>query len=263
MSRTLSALPLLVAVAGGSLVVVSAAGASSTGVEGSNRPLLLTGSVAGGGAEIASMGPSGVTIRFIDRGRFFVGVLLRNGSSHTLRVINVNTAEPANSLVRQVGTRLAPVTPCKGRMFCSFLPSGADAVRLRPVTLAPGAQVGVQLNYRLGSCSDVPLTSLATARVLDVRYEDSQGARRRQTFPIGGASLFLRKPAGVECVRRPYSHIGLVGSFRTSPGHKGRCLEATATRAPRPPPEGCSSGADSLRTGAESSSGSRSPSLTS
>ena len=34
-----------------------------------------------------------------------------------------------------------------------------------------------------------------------------------------GATLRLEKPTGVECLPRPFSHIGLVGSFTTSPGH--------------------------------------------
>ena len=78
----------------------------------------------------------------------------------------------------------------------------------------------MQFNYRLGSCSDVPLSSLATASVLEVSYKDSQGTLHQQALPIGAARLHLQTPAGVECVPRPYSHIGLVGSFTTSPGHK-------------------------------------------
>ena len=93
----------------------------------------------------------------------------------------------------------------------------------------------MQLNYQLGSCSDVALSSLASANVLQVSYTDSTGALQQQVFPIGGARLHLQKPAGVECVPRPYSHIGLVGSFTTSPGHKP-VPEATATPARRARP---------------------------
>jgi hypothetical protein len=67
------------------------------------------------------------------------------------------------------------------------------AARLRAVTLTPGAEVAVQLNYQVGRCNDVPRASLATARVLDVSYEDSQRTLRQQTFPI--AKLFLTTSA--------------------------------------------------------------------
>ena len=192
-----------------------------SGAAGAGGPLvLLAGTEGGGGPSLGGSAPTGVTIRFIDHGRFFVGVLLHNGSHQTVTVTGAQTPEPVNSLVRQVGTRLGPFKPCKGDIICSSLPSGAYAARLRPVTLKPGADVGVQLNYQLGSCGDVPLSSLATANVLQVSYKDSTGALQQQAFPIGGARLHLQKPAGVECVPRPYSHIGLVGSFTTSPGHK-------------------------------------------
>ena len=204
------------------------------------------------------MGPSGVTIRFIDRGRFFVGVLVRNGSSHPLTVVNAHVAEPPHSLVHQVGTRLGLVPPCNAHGLCGSGPTGADAARLRPVALAPGAEVDVQINYQLGSCAEVPHSSLATARVIELSYKDSQGVLQQQTLPIGGGLLHLQKPAGVECVPRPYSHIGLVGSFTTSPGHKPaagqrrRHLHQERDRATRLPKPAL------LLTGRESSSVSRS-----
>ena len=207
-------LRLALGLAAVTLVLAVSAGAAVSG------PLMLAGGEGGGGPEVGGMGPSGVTIRFIDRGRFFVGVLFRNGSSHPLTVVNAHVAEPPHSLVHQVGTRLGLVPPCNAHGVCGSGPTGADAARLRPVALAPGAEVDVQINYQLGSCAEVPHSSLATARVIELSYKDSQGVLQQQTLPIGGGLLHLQKPAGVECVPRPYSHIGLVGSFTTSPGHK-------------------------------------------
>jgi len=37
---------------------------------------------------------------------------------------------------------------------------------------------------------------------------------------LGYARLHLQRPRGMDCLPRPYSHIGLVGSFTTSPGHQ-------------------------------------------
>src|SRR5207237_3887340 len=50
------------------------------------------------------------------------------------------------------------------------------------------------------------------------RYGNSPAAE--QTVPAGSARLRLQPPAGVECLPRPYSYIGLVGSFTTSPEHR-------------------------------------------
>jgi hypothetical protein len=202
------------------LVVCSAASLAACGsTAGPSRPLALLGGVAVGSATLGGEGPSGVTVKFIDRGRFFVAVLLRNRSHSSVQVVDARTQEPAGSLVHQVGTRLAPFTPCTGRRLCLFVPTGTDAARLTPVTLAPGADVGVRLNYQLGSCGDVPHATLTTAQLIAVSFRDAKGDLRRQTLAIGGARLHLLRPAGVECVPRPYSHVGLVGSFTTSPGH--------------------------------------------
>jgi hypothetical protein len=93
------------------------------------------------------------------------------------------------------------------------------ASKAEPVPVAPGRTVGVQLNYQLKSCSASPTASTSSARRLVVSYRLNDGLLRRQVLPLGRARLRLRRPEGVECLPRPHSHIGLVGSFTTSPGH--------------------------------------------
>ena len=78
----------------------------------------------------------------------------------------------------------------------------------------------MQFLYKLGTCADAATSTLATGTVAEISYRDSQGTAQSQTLPLKAGRLRLLGPAGVDCVPRPYSHIGLVGSFTTRPGHK-------------------------------------------
>ena len=78
----------------------------------------------------------------------------------------------------------------------------------------------MQFLYKLGTCADAATSTLATGTVAEISYRDSQGPVQSQTIPLKAGRLRLLGPTGVDCVPRPYSHIGLVGSFTTKPGHK-------------------------------------------
>jgi hypothetical protein len=78
----------------------------------------------------------------------------------------------------------------------------------------------VKLTYQLVSCRQAAVSTTASGSTLVLSYRDSHGQIATETVPLTYARLHLRPPAGVECLPRPYSHIGLVGSFTTSPGHK-------------------------------------------
>ena len=195
-------------------------------VVGSPSPLMMAGGSSEGGYPIAGSGPSGTAIRFIEHGRFAVGIILRNKTGTTVTVVDVRTPEPPLSLVEQVGTRLEPWKPpaCpKNTLGCppgvTFLRMSFGDVRPSPMSVGPGKWLAVQLNYQLASCHVVPLATTASARELQVTFRYSQGRLQHQELPIGAAKLRLSTPAGVECLPRPHSHIGLVGSFTTSPGH--------------------------------------------
>ena len=111
---------------------VALAAATLTGC-GSNAPggppLVLTGGVSAGGRPALGGGPDGVTLRFVERAPFGIGVELRNRSRHPVTVVDVRALEPPRTLVHQVGTRLVPWSPptcpdsrsCPG--FTFFRPS--------------------------------------------------------------------------------------------------------------------------------------------
>jgi hypothetical protein len=182
-------------------------------------PFVLAPGSEEAGYPLAGSGPSGTGVRFIDRGSFWIGVLLRNTSHTRLTIVGARTPEPLGGLVGQVGARFAPFTPCSGRIACPFLADPRHPPAPPPLTLAAHRLAAVKLSYRLVSCAAARTATIASGGSLIVSYRFGTGPVQQQTFPLDGAKLLLHRPAGIECVPRPYSHIGLVGSFTTSPGH--------------------------------------------
>jgi hypothetical protein len=202
------------------VLVATAAGVSSSlGASASGGPFALIPGAEAGGYPLAGSGPSGTGVRFIDRGSFWIGVLLRNTSSERLTIVGARTPEPAGSLVGLVAARFAPFTPCSGHVACPFLADPRHPPAPPPLTVAPRRLAGVKLSYRLVSCAAARAATTASGDSLIVSYRAGTGPVQQQTFPLDGAKLLLHRPAGIECVPRPFSHIGLVGSFTTSPEH--------------------------------------------
>lgn len=198
------------------LALAGCGGASRTGA-----PFVKLDSLEAGGWPVLGSAPTGLTLRFIEQGRFGIGIVLRNASGERVTVIDVHTPEPAGGLVSQVGTRLVPWNPppCTGHLGCpllTFLRSSFRAVRPAPLVVAPGKGIGIQLNYRLAACSALPFASSAVAQGVEVDYRYGPGLVRTETLPIGSARLRLRMPTASDCVRRPHSQIALDGPFATS-----------------------------------------------
>ena len=204
-------------------------------------PLVKLDSIESGGWPLLASGPRGLTVRFIERTRFGIGIVLRNRSGRSVRIVDALTVEPVGSLVRQIGTRLVPWNPprCSGSRSCpafGFLRSSYGAVQPAAVTVAPGHGVGVQLNYRLASCSAVPFAKRDTARTLEVDYRYGNGRVRSQSLPLRSARLLMRTPAPSDCVRRPHSKIAVTAPFASSsawtiPGSAGDVCLTTADGA--------------------------------
>lgn len=203
------------------LALASAGSAGCGGDRDSDAPLVKSDSLEVGGRPVLGSAPSGLTLRFIERGRFGIGIVLRNTSHRSLTVVDVRTPDPLRGLVHQVGTRLVPWNPPRcPRHRClvsTYLHTVYGESRPEPVTVAPGKAVAAQLNYRLDSCAAVPLASAAAAaKQLDVAYRYGTGRLRRQALPLGSAQLRLRRPTPSDCARRPRSEIALDGPFATS-----------------------------------------------
>jgi hypothetical protein len=181
------------------------------------RPLTVLAGASAGGYPLAGGGPSGENVRFIDRGTFWVAILVRNSSARPVTLVGARTPEPLNSLVRQTRAGFSRYTPCSGSRAC---PWPSTPTSTKPLTLPPHTESAVKLDYQLVSCEQAAIATTASAASLVLSYRFGNGAVAEETPPLAGARLHLQRPAGVECLPRPYSYIGLVGSFTTSPGHK-------------------------------------------
>ena len=210
---TLVRLLIIVAVAGSVLLAV----AGETAVAAYQRPFaLLTGS-GSGGYPTGGGSPSGISIRFIDRGAFWVSLLVRNDLGKPVTLVGARTPEPLDSLVRQTRAGFSHYTPCTGNAPCR---SPSAPTPPRSLTLRPLAEASVKLSYQLVSCQQAKVSTTASASSLVLTYRYGTGRAAQEVVPLGYGKLHLERPAGVECLPRPYSYIGLVGSFTTSPEHK-------------------------------------------
>jgi hypothetical protein len=204
---------MLVCLPGVAVLVI----ATSVAIAGTPRPLTVLNGTSSGGYPLAGSGPSGVNIRFIDRGSFWIAVLVRNMSRGPLTLLAARTPEPPNSLVQQTRAGFSPYTPCNGHVACLW-PSTPTSTA--PLTVKAHAEAAVKLSYQLVSCAQAAAATTASATTLVLRYRPAHGSITEESVPLAGARLHLQRPAGVECLPRPYSYIGLVGSFTTSPEHK-------------------------------------------
>jgi hypothetical protein len=201
--------------AGVATAVFAAAPATSGG-----GPFALQPGGEAGGYPLGGSGPSGMQITFIERAGFQIGVLLKNVSKERLTIVSAQTPEPVGGLAIQVGAAFAHYTPCSGSVACPWLGDPRHPTSPKPLEVAPGHDVAVKLSYRLVSCVQAASATTASGNTLVVSFRLAGGRPQQQSFPIGGDKLLLERPVGEACVPRPYSYIGFVGSFNTSPQHQ-------------------------------------------
>ena len=84
-----------------------------------------------------------------------MGIVLRNRSPHLLTVLDARALEPRDSLVRQVGTRLAPWNPkpCPRVFSCpivGFLTGPYGAAHPVAVAVGPGRMLAAAAQLPLG-----------------------------------------------------------------------------------------------------------------
>jgi hypothetical protein len=177
------------------------------------------GTEAGGWA-VLELGPPGIVLRFVPRTTFGIGITLRNRSKERITVLAVRAVDPPGSLVQQRGTRLLAWNPppCTGNHSCpaaGFLRPPFGARQAKPLTVAPGRQVGVQLNFAVAGCESVPSATPGAAQQIDVSYATGTGRPRSQVLSLGSSRLRLRMPSARDCAPRPKSTITVEGPYAT------------------------------------------------
>lgn len=219
-----------IAVAVLSLVLAGAAGAASS----RHGALALGGMLESHGAPDLGTAPGheeGELLRFIPHGQFQIGLVLENKTPRRLVVTAARVLEPPRTLIRQIGTHFHPwrAFTCPPGAFCplrSFRLTPGTA-RAEPFAVASGKEVGVELDFQLGSCAQIPLANPSPIAHLRVTYRTAGGGVRNRVFPLGGAELRLRMPRRGDCAQ-PRSTLSVDGpqryessSYWTVPGSAG------------------------------------------
>lgn len=215
------------------------AGAASAGSarSTSGSPLSLGSLSEASGAAATTIG--GQRLRFLPNARFSVGLVLRNTSHAPVVVSGADVAEPPRTLIHQVGARFHPFrnATCPAGASCpapTFPIGSGKNMHPHPFTVPPGKSVGVELDFRLGSCAEVPGASSAPISRLRVAFREAGASVRRHTFALGYDAFRLRMPKPEDCmfprsrlwVNDP-SHIGTSYYF-TILGSKGDICMHTA-----------------------------------
>ncbi len=173
-----------------------------------------------GGWAVLELGPPGTVLRFVPHTSFGIGLTLRNRSKERVTVIAVRAIDPPGGLVQQQGTRLVAWNPppCTGSHSCpalGFLRPPYGSAHAKPLAVAPGRQVGVQLNFAVAGCERVPGATPGAAQQIDISYTTGTGRPRSQVLSLGSSRLRLRMPSARDCAPRPKSTIAVEGPYAT------------------------------------------------
>jgi hypothetical protein len=216
------------------LLAGSAAGSSAGSPISLGSFAELSGFVALGG------GSSGQRLRFLPNRKFSVGIVVDNDSHTAIVITRADVLEPPRTLIHQTGARFVPFdgSPCTDSGSCpapTFRIGSGIAHRPHPFTIRPGKEMGVELDFRLGSCADVATASPAPVSRLRVTFHLGGGSTRTTVLPLGYEALRLRMPKPEDCtfprsqlfVNDPTS-LGTSYLF-TVPGSKGDVCTRTGT----------------------------------
>jgi hypothetical protein len=201
-------------------VVATACGARHTTVR---APFLKVSFTEAGGWAVIGSGPSGVSLRFVPKTAFGIGIVLRNRSHAKVTLLDVRAPSAPTGLVQQVGTTLASWSPprCAGAHSCppvGFLRAPYGEARSSPILIKPGREAAVQLNFRMLGCDALPLAAVGAPHWIEISFRVGNGAVASEELPLGSAQLDLRMPAARDCLPRPKSMIAVEGPYATGTG---------------------------------------------
>jgi len=199
-------------------VLVTVAGCGAGNDHEVTAPFAKGDLAEAGGWAVLELGPHGTVLRFVPHTSFGIGLTLRNRSKERLTVLAVQAIDPPDGLVQQRGTRLVAWNPppCTGNHSCpalGFLRAPYSARHAKPLLVAPGRQVGVQLNFVIAGCAHVPAARSGAAQQIDVSYTTGRGRPQSQVLSLGSSRLRLRMPSARDCAPRPKSTIAVEGPY--------------------------------------------------
>ncbi len=197
--------------------------AASSSAQSHHPALALGGMVESGGApDLGSAPGGGELLRFIPRAAFALGVLVANKTHSRLVLTQARVLEPRRTLVHQLGAqfhRWNPPTCPPGAMCPAYVfPIRPGAKSPHPLAVAPGREAGLELDFRLGSCSEIAGANPAPIARVRVTFRKPDGSLHRQTLFLAGAELHMRMPKTNDCVD-PRSTLSVDGPQQYESGN--------------------------------------------
>ena len=198
------------------VIGLGAAGAGLAFSAASGRPARPASSPFGWieGGQGAGEVTTGAIVHFIPNAPFQVGLELANLSDRTVIVTNVRAVEPPHSFVHQTGTALlhwhVPRPLCNSNIECMPVVEGFDMQPIttpappRPLEVKPGNgewRLGVQLDYRTGTCAELSAANRQSPSRLLITFHTPNGPTQHEVVRLRRYQLYLphRHPRAGVC----------------------------------------------------------------
>jgi hypothetical protein len=154
--------------------------------------------------------PGGLLISFHPDARFAVGLEVPNLSGRTVIVTGVHVVEPPQSFLHQTGTALLHWSTatcsspgCATVQGFTFQPVTSTTVRPLEVKSGAKSPLGLQLDYRTGSCAVLSSAKEQSPSHMVVHYHVPNGPPQHQLIPLGRYKPILRrKPVPPICKKQ-------------------------------------------------------------
>jgi len=145
--------------------------------------------------------PGGLLVSFHPNARFAIGLELPNLSRRAVIVTGARVVEPPHAFLHQTGTSLLhwSTVTCNS---CAqgFLFQPVNATTPRPLEVKAGGALGVQLDFRTGTCAALSSAEEQSPSRLVVQYHAPNGPSQRQVVLLGAYKpLLLHKPVPPVC----------------------------------------------------------------
>lgn len=209
--------------AGALAALLVAIGSGQAAATGSRAPIRFLGIGELGGTPLLGSAPGGgELLRFSPKAHVGLGAILQNRSGMRLVITGARVLVPPHTLMHQIGTRFHPWKPrtCPSRASCpgQSFPIDTHPYRMepKPFTVRPGRDVGIELDFVLGSCAEIRGANPAPLTRLRVTFRRPDGSIGDRIVSLEGASsIQLRTPKPGDCAQ-PRSSLSVNGPQKWS-----------------------------------------------